>query len=143
MRLTLALSLFVVASHVQAVCINPENIDEYYHPTLAQELQSSDAIVIGTIVDTEYLSEDYGDPGGWTAFLYTVRVTEVILGEVAAVITLRAENDSGSYRVEFDTSHIFFLKFRGEYYSTDPCGNSSEMPDGVAVVDEAKALLGK
>lgn len=142
-RLALVLSLLVAVSPLQAACVNPENIDEYYYPSLEQELQSSDAIVVGTIVDIENLSENPSDPGGWTAFLYTVRVTEVLLGQVAGIITLRAENDSGGYRVDSGTSHILFLNFRGEYYSADPCGNSSELPDGVAVVDEVKALLSK
>ena len=131
------------ASEARSVCLdsNDPTLTKYYYPTLEQEMESTEAVIVGTVEKVVGLTEDESDPEGYTAFLYTVRVTETIHGKIPAEVILRADNDSGAYRVEEGESHLFFLKMKGEYFSADPCGNSAEMPRAAAVIDELKAIL--
>ena len=38
-------------------------------------------------------------------------------------------------------THLLFLSKKGRFYTTDPCGNSKELPEGADVVKEVNDLL--
>ena len=126
-RTALITTSVLLALPLQAVCLNPENLDKYYKPTIAEEIHSSDIIVVGTVKKVNSLSENSNDPDGWTAFLYTVEISEAFKGQVGGTITIRAENDSGGYRPRTGTRHIYFLKKRGKDFIADPRGNTIEI----------------
>ena len=118
-------------------------LSKYYHPSLEEETASSDAIAVGTVVGVQPLSEDPADPEGWTAFIYRFRVTETLRGTISNEITLRAENDSGGYRMQNGETHLLFLRREKEAYTVDPCGNSVELPRGRTTLKKLKTLLSR
>ena len=124
-----------------AVCLDPADPSKYYYPSLEEEMVSANAVVVGTITNVEALSEDPSDPGGWTAFIYKVKINECLLGNVSNELLMRAENDSGGYRVNLGETHLLFLKKREGIYSADPCGNSIQLPEGNTVLDRIRELL--
>jgi hypothetical protein len=146
MQLLILLSLVLVylgASSVQAACFDPKDptLTRYYRPSLEDETKAATAIVIGTVSNVQPLSDDPSDPGGWTAFIYTVRVSEHLKGQEPDSFRLRVENDSGGYRMERGESHLLFLAKEGHILSFDVCGNSTQLPKGSAVADRVRALL--
>jgi hypothetical protein len=110
---------------------------------LEEEIAAAQAIVVGEVIAAEPLAEDASDPAGWTAFRYTVRVRRQLGGVVPASITIKAENDSGGYRMNAGETHLLFLKKNDASYSVDPCGNSTALPQGAAVVERVEQLLSK
>ena len=126
-----------------AVCLDPNDPSKYYYPTLDEEITTSDAIVIGTVTKVKPLREDPSDPEGWTAFIYTFNVTELLRGKVPTELKLRAENDSGGYRMNLDEEHLLFLHKHKEYYYVDSCGKSTELPKGNKLLDQLGSILNK
>ena len=140
-----AIWLAIAANPLRAVCLDPKDptLKTYYHPSLVEEVKTSEAIVVVTVEDVQALSEDPSDPGGWTSFIYKVRVEETISGHAPTEITLRAQNDSGGYRMSKGESHLLFLKRNGDQFSADVCGNSTVLPKGSQVLEDLRALLAK
>lgn len=146
LQLLRLLSLVLVclgASLLQAACFDPKDptLTRYYRPSLEDETKAASAIVIGTVSSVQPLNEDPSDPGGWTAFIYTVRVAKHLKGQTPDSFHLRVENDSGGYRMERGESHLLFLAKEGSDTSVDACGNSTQLPKGSEVVDRVRALL--
>ena len=127
--------------NAHAVCLDPRDLSAYYYPTLEQEVKISDAIVVGTVVHVQGLNEDKTDPDGWTSFIYSIRVTQVLRGHTPLDIVLKAPNDTGGYRMAADESHLLFLSKRGTFFIVDPCGNSRNLRKDQAVVDRVKSVL--
>ena len=139
---TLALWLAVCATPgVLAVCLDPRDPSKYFQPTLEQELASANAIVVGTVLSAKGLNEDKTDPGGWTSFIYTFEVSQLLLGNVPMSIELSATNDSGGYRMSVGETHLLFLSKRDTRLSVNPCGNSTALPKGQAVFEQLQSLL--
>jgi hypothetical protein len=136
--LTFAAALSLGAN---AACLDPKDPSKTFRPTLEQETRSADAIVVGTVVKVVPLSEDRSDPQGYTAFLYTVRVDEQLRGSLPAEIQVRAENDSGGYRMAILESHLLFLTTRGPFKIANACGNSVRLQGDKSAVNRVKALL--
>jgi hypothetical protein len=143
----LAVSLLVLAgfsASALAVCLDPRDPKgaRYYHPSLEQETKDSAAIVVARVVHAQPLADDKADPEGWTAFNYTLQVTEVLKGAVPSNITLRVANDSGGYRMQDDEVHLLFLFKGSEGLKVDACGNSVEMPKGRETMRRVQAIVG-
>src|SRR5678815_4315060 len=132
--------LAIAANPLGAVCLDPKDptLKTYYHPSLEEEVKISAAIVVVTVEDVRTLSEDPSDPDGWTSFIYKVRVKEKILGHAPTEIILRAQNDSGGYRMSKGESHLLFLKRDREQFSADVCGNSTILPKGSQVLEDLR-----
>jgi hypothetical protein len=136
-------SCVVVMSRAYAVCLDPKdpNLATYYYPSLEDEVTSAYAIVVGNVIRVDPLREDLADPDGWTAFTYTFRVTQQLRGSVPLEIVLRAENDSGGYRMDENETHLLFLEKRDEFYHVSPCGNSTKLPKGYPILERLKTML--
>lgn len=141
----LGIGLALGATHLGAVCLDPKDptLTTYYYPSLEDEVKSSNAIVVATVTDVQAFSEDPSDPGGWTSFVYTVRVDETLLGRTPSELILRAQNDSGGYRMSARERHLLFLKRIGDQFSADVCGNSTALPEGDQVLSLLRAQLEK
>jgi hypothetical protein len=131
----------VVTLNAQAACLDPRDLSTYYYPTLEQEVNTSDAIVVGTVVHERGLNEDKTDPKGWTSFIYKVRVTQVLRGHTPTDVVLKASNDTGGYRMSTGQTHLLFLSRRGTFFTVDPCGNSKDLRKGETVIERVKSLL--
>ena len=129
------------ASPVRAVCLDPQDLSKYHRPSVADEAKSSVAIVIGEVAKEQGLREDPSDPGGWTSFIYTVRVSERLKGKTPDRILMKVQNDSGGYRMTPRQTHLLFLAKNGRFYTADSCGNSTELPKGDNVVKRVRELL--
>ena len=83
----------------RAVCFYPHsNLSGYLIP-LKYEVGASPVIIIGKVTHVRYVQADPSDPNGITSYVYTVRRLQELKGSVPAYLTLRAENDSGGYRM--------------------------------------------
>ena len=121
--------------------MDPRNLDTYYRPSLEQEVKIADAIVVGTVVRVQRLNEDKTDPEGWTSFVYTVRVMQILRGHTPTDIALSASNDSGGYRMSTGQTHLLFLSRQGTYFTVDACGNSRDLRKDRTVVHRVKLVL--
>lgn len=126
-----------------SLCLDPKDptLTHYYYPSVEDETKSALAIVIGTVSSVQPLNEDPSDASGWTAFIYTVRVSQRLKGQAPDSFRLRVENDSGGYRMELGDTHLLFLAKEGDSVSVDSCGNSTQLPKGTSVVERVRALL--
>lgn len=126
-----------------AACLDRSDpaLTRYYHPGLEEEAKRSVAIVVGQVVQTTTLQEDASDPEGWTAFIYTIEVTQVLKGKLPARFSLRVPNDSGGYRMQDGESYLLFLTEGPKSLSVDPCGNSREMSNAQDAIDRVRAIL--
>jgi hypothetical protein len=131
----------VVTLNAQAVCLDPRDLSIYYYPTLEQEINTSDAIVVGTVVHEQGLNQDKTDPEGWTSFIYTVRVTQVLRGHTLIDVALKASNDTSGYRMSTGQTHLLFLSRRGTFFTVDPCGNSKDLRKSETGIEQVKSLL--
>lgn len=138
-----SLGLALSARDVGAVCLDPKDPtgNTYYYPSLEDEVKTSNAIVVATVMSVETLSEDPSDPDGWTSFIYKVRIKEVLSGNVPREIVLRAQNDSGGYRMEAGEEHLPFLTLSGDHFKANACGNSTTLPKGSQTLERLRALL--
>lgn len=139
----LGIGMALCATHVGAACLDPRDptLKADYHPSLEDEVKTSSAIVVATVLDVQALSEDPSDPNGWTSFIYKVRIEEALLGNVPSEILLGAPNDSGGYRMSRGEKHLLFLKRSGDPFSADVCGNSTVLPKGSEVLEQLTAHL--
>jgi hypothetical protein len=137
--------LALAANPLHAVCLDPKDPDlkTYHRPSLEEEVETSEAIVVVTVVDEQALSEDPSDPGGWTSFIYEVRVEETLWGHAPAEIVLRAQNDSGGYRMSEGERHLLFLERDGDRFSADVCGNSTVLLKGSRALEDLRAFLAR
>jgi hypothetical protein len=138
----LALAIAAVPQEAGALCLDPRDptASKYYYPTVRDEVLASDAIVVGTVSKVLPL-KDLSDPTGISAYMYTVKVSKRYKGTVPEFITLRAENDSGGFRMESGLTYILFLSKLGKYFSADACGHSQELPKSGALIKEVQAEL--
>jgi hypothetical protein len=124
-----------------AACFYPDKDLSGYHIPLEAETRTSRAIVIGQVTSQQDLHEDASDPDGISAYVYTVRVLRQLKGTVPGSIKLRTENDSGRYPMSVGERHLLFFDTTSDYFQADPCGNSTELPRGNAIVKKLEQLL--
>lgn len=131
------------SAHATAACLDPRDPTgtRYYYPSLEDETKSSAAIVVAQVVHAEPLNEDRSDPEGWTAFIYTLQIAQVLKGKIQSTFTLRVENDSGGYRMREGETHLLFLSRSAAGLGVDPCGNSAEMPRGEGTYNRVRAIV--
>lgn len=129
------------SSVASAVCFYPGTSRSGYRIPIAAETRTSRAIVVGRVVAEKGLTEDASDPDGFTAFMYTFEVLRQLKGKLSGRITLKAQNDSGGYRMAVGEQHLLFLEKKGSYFEADACGNSSELPEGSVTLQRVEALL--
>jgi len=94
-----ALSAAVFAVPGRAVCFYPHSELSGYRIPLKHEVGVSTAIIIGKVTRVRNVQANPSDPSGITSYVYTVRRLQELKGNVPKYVTLRAENDSGSYRM--------------------------------------------
>jgi hypothetical protein len=138
-----ALSAAIYAVPGYAVCLYPHSTRSGYHIPLKHEVGTSSAIVIGRVEHIKYVQADPSDPNGITSYVYTVRRLQELKGSVPEYLTLRAENDSGGYRMNARETDLLFLTQAKNGLTVDVCGNSTELPEGTSVVSEVRRLLGQ
>src|SRR5436190_10695760 len=109
-----------------AVCFYPDRDLSGYQIPLEVETRTSPAIVIGRVTSERALREDVSDPEGVTAYVYDFKVLRRLKGRAPGVIKLKAENDSGGYRMSVGERHLLFLQKADSYFEADICGNASE-----------------
>jgi len=135
-----ALSAAIYAVPGRAVCFYPHSTLSGYHIPLKYEVGASPAIIIGKVARVQYVQADPSDPDGITSYVYTVRRLQELKGSIPMYLTLRAENDSGGYRMnEGETALLFLTRAKGGF-TVDACGNSTELPKGASVVSEVRRL---
>lgn len=84
-----------------------------YYRNLAEMVNDADMIVEGIAVPAE---REAGDPAGSGEDVYTVQVTNVLLGDVEAEEEIRVSVPAGSGRLETsdDNSYLLFLRRDGD-----------------------------
>ena len=137
----IALSVAIYAVPVRAVCFYPNSTLSGYHIPLKDEVGASPAIIIGKVVHVRSVQADPSDPDGITSFVYTVRRLQELKGSTPKYFTLRAENDSGGYRMDAGERDLLFLTRESSGFTVDVCGNSTGLPKGASVVSEVRRLL--
>lgn len=137
--LTLPVVFGVAAAH--AVCFYPHGTLSGYKLSLKTEVRDSPSIAVGTVISVRALQEDPSDPVGVTAFIYTVDLSQELKGNLPKRITLRAENDSGSYRMVRGETDLLFLSYLDGKFMVDACGNSTVLPAGQKVMIEVRKML--
>jgi hypothetical protein len=131
-----AFALAALSPAAMALCLDPSDptTTKYYHLTVEEEVRSSAAVIVGTVLKVLGLVEDLSDPEGYTAFIYTVKVTRHLKGVIPDTIELRAGNDSGGFRMVQGDTDVLFLTKQGQYFNVNPCGNSKLLPQGNTVI---------
>jgi hypothetical protein len=124
-----------------AVCFYPHSTLSGYKLPLKAEVRNSRGIAVGTVTGVRAVQEDPSDPVGVTAFIYTVDLSQELKGNVPKRITLRAENDSGGYRMTLGETDLLFLTYLDGKFLVDACGNSTELSKGHEVVLEVSKML--
>lgn len=125
----------------RTVCFYPNSTISGYHIPLRYEVAASQAIVIGKVTHVRNVQADPNDPEGITSYVYTVRRLQELKGKVPEYLTLRAENDSGGYRMNAGETDLLFLTRAEGWFTVDACGNSTELPKGADTVSEVRRLL--
>ena len=136
-----ALSALIYAAPGHTVCFYPDSTLSGYRVPLNTEVNATPIIIIGKVTKVRYVQDDPADPDGITAYLYTVDRLQELKGSVPNQITLRAENDSGGYRMSTGETSLLFLKWSNGAFTANVCGNSTELPKGDHVVSEVRKLL--
>jgi len=135
-----ALSAAIYVVPGRAVCFYPHSTLSGYHIPLKYEVGASPAIIIGKVSRVRSIQADPSDPGGITSYVYTVRRLQELKGSVPKYLTLRAENDSGGYRMNAGETDLLFLTRAKGGFTVNVCGNSTELPKGASVVSEVRRL---
>jgi hypothetical protein len=138
-----ALSAAMYAVPGRAVCFYPNSTLSGYRIPLKHEVGVSPAIIIGRVTRVRYVQASPSDPDGITSFVYTVRRLQELKGSVPKYLTLRAENDSGGYRMNAGETDLLFLTQANGKFSANVCGNSTELPKGASVVSGVRRLLAR
>ena len=138
-----ALSAAIYAVPGRAVCFYPHSTLSGYQIPLNYEVGASPVIIIGKVARVQYVQADPSDPNGITSSVYTVRRLQELKGSSPRYLTLRAENDSGGYRMSAGETDLLFLTQAKGGFTVDACGNSTELPKGASVVFEVRRLLAK
>lgn len=138
-----ALSAATYAAPGRAVCFYPQSTRSGYQIPLKCEVEASPAIIIGKVSRIQYVQADPSDSNGITSYAYTVRRLQELKGSIPKYLTLRAENDSGGYRMNAGETALLFLTRAKGGFTVDVCGNSTELPKGASVVSEVRRLLAK
>lgn len=141
LRHVVALAALVTASQAPALCLDPRTSASGYLVPLAEEVRSADVIVTGKVVRGQVLREDASDPQGVTAHLWTVRSIRQLQGRAPRLLTLRVENTSGRYPMQLGEEHLLFLTRDDKHFLVSGCGNSSALPQGMAVLTRVQAML--
>ena len=136
-----ALSAAIYAVPGSAVCFYPHSTLSGYHIPLKYEVGASSAIIIGKVARVQYVQAAPSDPDGITSFVYTVHRLQELKGSVPKYLTLRAENDSGGYRMNAGETNLLFLTRTKGGFTVNVWGNSTELPKGTSVVSEVRRLL--
>ena len=137
--LALLATIYVVPG--RAVCFYPHSTLSGYRIPLKNEVNASPAIIIGRVTDVRDVQADPSDPNGITSYIYTVHRLQELKGSVPEYLTLRAENDSGGYRMNAGETNLLFLTQAKGVLTVDVCGNSTELSEGASVVSEVRRLL--
>ena len=132
----LAAPIVFGATAARAVCFYPHSTISGYKLPLKAEVQSSQDIAVGVVIGVRALQEDPADPTGVTAYIYTIDLSRRLKGNVPKRIMLRAENDSGAYRMALGETDLLFLTQLDGKFAVDACGNSTKLPKGKDVVIE-------
>ena len=125
-----ALSAAIYAVPGRAVCFYPHNTLSGYQIPLKYEVGASPVIIIGKVARVQYVQADPSDPNGITSYVYTVRRLQELKGNSPRYLTLRAENDSGGYRMSAGETDLLLLTQAKRGFTVDACGNSTELLKG-------------
>jgi hypothetical protein len=136
-----ALSAVICAMPGHAVCFYPHSTLSGYRIPLKYEVGASPVIIIGSVARIRYVQADPSDPNGITSYVYTIRRLQELKGSIPKYLTLRAENDSGGYRMSAGETNLLFLTQSKSGFTVDVCGNSTELRKGASVVSEVRRLL--
>ena len=137
-----ALSAFAAgASTAYAVCFYPNTTNSGYTVGLRDEIKATPLIIVGKVTGQRYIQGDPTDPEGITAYIYRIQVLELLKGTAPKTVYVRAENDSGGYRMNLGDEDLLFLKEAGDFFEADVCGNSSQLPEGQAELARVRAAL--
>ena len=126
---------------VRAACMYPDRDLSGYRVPLRTESRSSQMIAVAEVTRVSALREDADDPQGVTAYVYDVKMLEVLKGKKSKQIRVRSENTSSRYFMELGEKHLLFLQHVGSYWYADACDNSAPLPDAQAVVIELRHSL--
>ena len=121
----------------EAVCSVPQ-------PRLVcAEYFASQLVIEATLVKTTEL-HDKDDPGGISAYLYTLRVNRALRGKIAGTIQVYEGNDSG--RATFGwlqgKEYLLFLFYAPseKSWELDGCGNSGPLDKANVALSEIAAI---
>jgi hypothetical protein len=136
-----SLSIAIYAVPGRAVCFYSNSTLSGYRIPLRSEVEASPTIIIGKVTHVRNVRADPNDPDGITSYVYTVRRLQELKGSVPEYLTLRAENDSGGYRMNAGETDLLFLTQAKVGFTVDVCGNSTKLPKGASAVSEVRKLL--
>ena len=139
-----ALVAFILWSDAAlAVCTEwtDAGAERYRHPSIREEARAASAIVIGKVIAMREATEDPADPEHVTSFTYVLQVRNRIRGKSPSRIRLSVENDSGSYRMRPNETHVLFLQRNRGTYFADVCGNSADLGRNPEALKRIRAVL--
>ena len=134
-----AIALLLSSADAYAACLDPDDLNAYWYPSVEEELASAAAVVIGTVIDVVAVPDE--KPDFISAYLYTIHIEETLHGDVPDQITVRSLNDSGRYWMNDGETHLLFLNRRDSFFSASPCGNSGIADEAQNVLRELHDLL--
>jgi hypothetical protein len=128
-----------------AVCLDPKSGVSGYQVPLKEEIESSLAIVIGTIVEEQEVHDEPSDPQYFSATTYKVLIERKLKGSVGKTMVLWTPNDSSRYAMGAGERHILFLTTSRDndpsHFEANGCGSSSPLPRGHFVVKQVEAAM--
>jgi hypothetical protein len=137
------LLVLAMTARAEAVCLDPQSGISGYRVPLAEEVKSTNYVLLAKVSGVMARQDDKSDPTGVTEYIYSIQVRRWIKGKMPKNLLIRATNDSSRYPMEQGEVHLLFVSRMANGYSVDSCGNSSPLPEGIAMVNQVEAELGR
>jgi hypothetical protein len=105
---------------------------------LKQELNNSEAVIIGTVISSRQV------PQSWYTFEGTdflVHVDQTIKGKRSREITIFSENSVDGYDLQAGRQYLLFLSHNYEHWVVNKCGNSGTIDEEGKVIKELEHLF--
>lgn len=132
------LACFVIGVALPAVAPIARGACLSGHPTLADEFAQT-AVVVARVRSARDVQDDPDDPAGISATLYTIDVTERLRGTAARRLELRSDNTSSRFPMDAGHRYLLFVhQARDGSHHVDACGNSGELPEVQAALDQVR-----
>ncbi len=133
--ITISFALLLISTNLFAYC------DKYPEISVAQEIERSKFVVIGTVISRMIVVDPLKDPEGYEAEIFKFKIEKTLKGQPGKIISLYNVNSSARFPMEVNKKYFLFVDTDEDGYWVNSCGTSKKYQDSAKVMDEVKRLL--